>query len=387
MLEKISQKIALRISAIQDLIREAVIKKQAEPEVYITYLYKYLLNREPEEAELKLHLSAKQSYLKLFQDFLATQEYHDEQERIKINLSPFVGFTDCLLGEYITLTPADVLRWYQKAAQAMITLYNQNKFSEEVKYPELVVKDKDFTLTIITSLYQGEKYINTFLENMLNQTIFSECQLFIVDANSPENEQQIIEEYAQFYPNIKYLKMSDKIGIYEAWNLAIKESDSAFITNANVDDVHRKDAFELKVKALKNNPNIDVVYSDVYYSFLENLPFEVVEECGLKTNLPTANKLNLLKYNAPHNSPMWRRAIHEKLGYFDSTYKSAGDYEFWLRAAFSGINFLKIEPAVVSYYSNPEGMSTRIDSPGVVEAEKILKIYQNLYNSQSKSRE
>ena len=53
----------------------------------------------------------------------------------------------------------------------------------------------------------------------------------------------------QAYGNIKYLRLAKTINIYEAWNLAIKESKSEFITNANVDDLHRKDAFALKIQA------------------------------------------------------------------------------------------------------------------------------------------
>ena len=379
MLAKIINKISLRISAIKDLIREAVIKKETEREEYIKLLYKYILNREAEEVELKSHLSAKQNYLKLLQDFLATPEYQDKQERLKFDLLSFAGLTNCILGEHKTLTPNNILNWYKVVAQSLTVVSHENQFKEK---PQLVVQEKDFTLTIITSLYQGERYIQTFLDNMIHQTIFPECQLFIVDANSPQNEKAIIEEYTAIYSNIKYLKMTERIGIYEAWNLAIKNSDSEFLTNANVDDVHRKDGFELKVKALRTFTECDVVYSDVYYSFLENLPFELIAQAGLKTDLPTANKFNLLKYNSPHNSPMWRRSIHEKIGLFDTTYKSAGDYELWLRAAFSGIHFKKIEEAVVAYYSNPSGMSTRVGSPGVAEGEKIIRIYQDLYHSQ-----
>jgi len=31
--------------------------------------------------------------------------------------------------------------------------------------------------------------------------------------------------------------------------------------------------------------------------------------------------------------PLWRRSIHERHGWFDESFKVAGDYEFWLRIA------------------------------------------------------
>jgi GT2 family glycosyltransferase len=249
---------------------------------------------------------------------------------------------------------------------------------KDIDQVQSIEKKDKYILTIVTSLYKGEKYIHSFLENIVTQTIFNECELVIIDANSPEDEHKVINAYVKLYPNIKYLRLNENIGIYEAWNLAIKESNSEFITNANVDDSHRNDAFELKIQALRLNPQIDVVYSDVYYSYLENAPFDIVAKCGLRTNFSTANKFNLFSYNSPHNSPMWRRSLHDKIGYFDTQYKSAGDYEFWLRAAFSGSSFMKINDIVVVYYNNPKGMSTKQETPSKIEERIINDIYMNI---------
>lgn len=67
-----------------------------------------------------------------------------------------------------------------------------------------------------------------------------------------------------------------------------------------------------------------------------------------------------------------------RIGYFDTTYKSAGDHEFWLRAAFSGVSFMKIPEPVVVYYQNPNGLSTQKDSPGNIEGPETVKRYRSL---------
>ena len=59
-------------------------------------------------------------------------------------------------------------------------------------------------ITIITSVYNGGKHIKGFLENIVRQTIFDECELFLLDANSPDNEYEVIKEYQKKFSNIKY---------------------------------------------------------------------------------------------------------------------------------------------------------------------------------------
>ncbi|MEI6381647.1 MAG: glycosyltransferase, partial [Cyanobacteriota bacterium ELA615] len=315
-------------------------------------------------------------------DNLIKEKLQIEQKilQYEIDLLEFTGVTNCVLGETQSLTFFDILNWYKIASQSLVKELNKYKLSQ-IKNSDQVQstekKDK-YTLTIVTSLYKGGKYIHSFLENIVTQTVFCDCELVIVDANSPEDEYKVIDTYAELYPNIKYLRLKENISIYEAWNLAIKESNSEFITNANVDDAHRNDAFELKIQALLLNPEIDVVYSDVYYSYLENAPFDIVAKCGLRTDFPTANKFNLFSYNSPHNSPMWRRSLHDKIGYFHTQYKSAGDYEFWLRAAYSGSSFMKINDILVVYYNNPQGMSTKHETPSRMEERKINNIYINI---------
>ena len=54
-------------------------------------------------------------------------------------------------------------------------------------------------VTIITSVYKGDKFIKGFLEDIVQQTIFNDCELIIINANSPEKEDDIIKRYADKY--------------------------------------------------------------------------------------------------------------------------------------------------------------------------------------------
>jgi hypothetical protein len=84
----------------------------------------------------------------------------------------------------------------------------------------------------------------------------------------------------------------------------------------------------------------------------------------------------------PNNHPMWRKTMHEKYGFFDETYKHAGDWEMWLRAVKSGAQFLKVPGVYSLFYYNPKGLSTDGSNPRIAQEErKIYWTYRTLFSS------
>ena len=66
----------------------------------------------------------------------------------------------------------------------------------------------------------------------------------------------------------------------------------------------------------------------------------------------------MLRGNPPHCMPMWRKSLHERHGFFEEKYRSASDWEFWLRCTLEGVEMKKINKPLGLYYFNPKGMST-----------------------------
>ena len=231
-------------------------------------------------------------------------------------------------------------------------------------------------VTAIASLYRGGRFIEQFMDNITGQSCFRDyCELVIVDADSPENESEVIERYCRQHRNITYQRMNYRIGIYDAWNVGARLARGEYLTNTNMDDLRRHDSLELQASVLENLPFVDVAYQDFYYTFDPSLSFDEIARMGFKGNVPVVTPHNMMDYNAPHNAPMWRKRLHEELGYFDTSYKSAGDYEFWMRCLVAGKQFYKINDAHVVYYQNPDGISTRPDTRGVQEGRRIFKSY------------
>jgi len=238
-----------------------------------------------------------------------------------------------------------------------------------------------YKVSAIASLYKGREFLEAFLDNITSQTIFDQAELIIVDANSPEGEEELIRQYQAVYPNIVYKRINYRIGIYDAWNVGVEHSRGQYLTNTNLDDLRRVDSLELQAAALDTHEFADVVYQDFLYSLDSSFTFDEVAACGFKSELPLVTPNNMFEFNSPHNAPMWRKSVHADVGLFDIAYKSAGDYEFWLRCLAHKKMFFKINTPHVVYFQNPEGISTAPNSRGIEEARRVWKTYSRKLTS------
>lgn len=291
----------------------------------------------------------------------------------QIDAVPHDGLSCLVMGTGTHVTAAD----WQGQAQVLREAPPKQPDTTTRYANRFYIKGKPRVLvSALASMYRGGDFIEQFMDNITRQDSFDDyCELVIVDADSPENEYKTIKRYLARHKNINYIRCNYRIGIYDAWNVAAKAARGEYLTNTNMDDLRRHDSFELQAAVLDNLPFVDVVYQDLYYTFDPRLSFAEIAAFGLQTTLPVITPHNMIQFNSPHNAPMWRKRLHEELGYFDTRYKSAGDYEFWMRCLAAGKKFYRINDPHVVYYQNPKGLSTRPDTRGVVEAMEVHEAY------------
>jgi len=230
-------------------------------------------------------------------------------------------------------------------------------------------------------------HIKGFLDDITKQTIFDNCELILINANSPENEKEIITKYLKKYDNIIYKELDKDPGVYGVWNLGIEISSGDYITNANVDDRRSHHQLEILARELVNSKNIDLVYSQ---SFITEIPNETFNNNSSKNNVYNVEKFtkeNMIKC-LPGCMPLWKKSLHKKAGYFNDNYKHAGDWEMWLRAVRNGLNFKKIEGVHGLYYMNPEGLSTstKLEPTKRIEENQIFFEYKDIFGNKIKVR-
>ena len=232
-----------------------------------------------------------------------------------------------------------------------------------------------YLVSAIVSTYNSERFIRGCFEDLEAQTIADRVEIIVVNSGSEQNEEAIVKEFQQEYSNIKYIKTDQRETVYAAWNRAIKASTGKYITNANTDDRRFSDAIEILVNVLEENPEVALAYGDFDVTDVENcIPknANIIE----KMVYPAYKRGTLLESCYPGPMPLWRKSVHGEFGYFNESFVSAGDREFWCRIS-QKYPMRHTKKNVGVYYRNPEGIENRNKSIGIVqqEADRISMRY------------
>jgi teichuronic acid biosynthesis glycosyltransferase TuaG len=113
----------------------------------------------------------------------------------------------------------------------------------EHKYEELV--------SIITPMYNCEKYVEDMIKSVINQTYFN-WELIIIDDCSTDNSIKIVEDIMKFEPRILLIKHFENLGPAEARNTGIRKAKGKFIAYLDSDDLWHKEKLKVQIDYMKN---------------------------------------------------------------------------------------------------------------------------------------
>lgn len=219
----------------------------------------------------------------------------------------------------------------------------------------------NYLVSAIVSTWNAERFLRGKLEDLEAQTIAPELEIIVVDCASPQNEHVIVAQFQERFPNIRYLRTARRETVYQAWNRGIRMATGEFVANANTDDRLRRDAYETLVGALREHPDCALAYPDLLITAQENATFDSHRPLGYR-DWPPFDPLSLLELCCIGPFPLWRRSLHEEIGYFDERYRSAADYDFWLRAALKH-PLLHVPEFLGLYWLNDGTVSRKGDLP------------------------
>ena len=165
-------------------------------------------------------------------------------------------------------------------------------------------------ITAIVSTYNAERFIRGCLDDLVQQTIFEDVEVLVIDSGSQQAEAEICAPFAHAYPNIRIVR-TERETLYTAWNRAIAMANGKYLTNANTDDRHRHDAFERLAGELERSPEVVLTYADQFVSQTENESYDACEaRVARRRRWPDFTPDDLMLRCITGSQPMWRSSMH-----------------------------------------------------------------------------
>lgn len=206
-------------------------------------------------------------------------------------------------------------------------------------------------ISVLTTVYNGEKYIEETILNVLNQT-FKDFEWVIVDDNSTDKTQEIILKYRNKDKRIVYIKKvipSFNQGYYklhEAINFGLSQCTGDYIARIDADDLMDKHRLEIQSKFLDDNKDIFLVGSSANVIDTKS---RVIGQIRKRKRPDWWYKLRIA-YSNPfiHSSIMFRNKGYE--------YPNHNEHFFYFNLLINKKVLTNLPLALIDYRINPEGM-------------------------------
>lgn len=248
-------------------------------------------------------------------------------------------------------------------------------------------------VSVIIPVYNGELFIEDCMDSLLNQTVFDDIEIIVVDDASTDNTLQKLHKKLDGFNNVVILSNSQNLRQGSARNRGIKIARGDYIGFVDADDFVAPDLFEQLYSLAKENDS-DAAYCK-YISVNENThyngyKFEQIHNLSCVNNsLEPENRDNFL---VNHIQPVWsgiykKNIILENNIYFPEKMRFEDNY--WVSLINCYLNKISSLTDYVGYYYRSNDLSTvhRRNDYGLYE--ERLKVenllidelkHRNLYN-------
>lgn len=184
-------------------------------------------------------------------------------------------------------------------------------------------------VAIVTACYNDLAALNRTIDSVRAQA-FNDYLHVVVDGNSSDGTKEFLNGISShdFYS----ISEPDK-GVYDAINKGILTADAEYIIVLNAGDTFfNADVLKNVCQELSKN-KFDFLIGRVVYKKRNGI---------IKEDLPTLPSQHVLEVS--HQAFFYKKELHQILGLYDLSYRSAADYDFFNKVmfAYKGYKFEKL---------------------------------------------
>lgn len=184
--------------------------------------------------------------------------------------------------------------------------------------------DSQPKISIVTAVYQGAATLERLLGSIETQS-WPARELVVMDGGSTDGTVDLLAAHSD---RIDFWASAPDEGVYDAWNKALEQVTGDWVLFLGADDYlwHPGALADMVPHLRRKGRSCPLVYGTT----------QVVDQEGgvlrvLGDPWPIARTELTRDMPIPNPSTFYRRDLFERVGRFDPSFRSAGDYEFLLR--------------------------------------------------------
>lgn len=168
-----------------------------------------------------------------------------------------------------------------------------------------------------------ESTIASTVQSVAEQT-YSDVEHVIIDGASTDRTVEVVRSQNA---RLGTLISEPDRGVYDAFNKGLRAATGDVVAFLNAGDTYASSDVLERVAHEMEKRQLDVLYGDV----------QIVDPSDSRRILRTMSSRSFEPgrltwgFMPPHPATFMRRSVHESCGFFDPTYRIAGDFEYCLR--------------------------------------------------------
>lgn len=202
-------------------------------------------------------------------------------------------------------------------------------------HPRLIVVMSSPTVAILVRTKDRPRFLSRTLENIAQQT-FTDYTVCVINDGGDEQATRAVIEASPLGSGRVQLLTTAGGNMEAASNAGLAATTSEYVAIHDDDDLWAPEFLERTVAALEENGALMCTTRIVERYERENADgeFEVYEERIFHDGLPSVGLQFLFRTNrAVPIGILYRRSLHELVGFYDESLPVVGDWEFNMRAA------------------------------------------------------
>jgi len=233
------------------------------------------------------------------------------------------------------------------------------------------IKHGDIPITVLMSVYNGEKFLQHSIESVLNQT-FDTFEFLIINDASTDSSRDIICSYND--ERIHLIDNQKNLGLTCSLNKGLSMAQGEYISRIDADDLFYPTKLAEQYVLMKNDP--DLVLCGTLYEQIDS-------EGNVQTKIdlpltPEENYYYLAFRNGfIHSSVMFKKEVITGLNGYNEVYKQAQDHELWFRVS-RNYKLLNLGHVLTQFRMHSKSISYRNYDAQANFSSQVIKSYLDL---------